>query len=48
MMRECCRYYNYDCPEFEDDNIEIVRVIRRYKGELHNSYHHIHKLYDCE
>ena len=24
------------------------RKIRRYKGELHNGYHHIHKLYDYE
>lgn len=24
------------------------RKIRRYKGELHNGYHHIHKLYDFE
>ena len=119
MMCECCHYYNDDCPEFEDDNIENVMVIRRrnkreryvkhhnklkrlykarhgyfvpvvytdevwlknvgyvknpkpyykrlyrekrssyvknqsnrkirrYKGELHNGYHHIHKLYDCK
>ena len=117
MRCESCLYCNDDCPEFEDDNIEDVRVnrrrnkreryikhrnklkrlykvrhgyfvpvvytdevwlknvgyvenpkpyykrlyrekasryaknqanrkIRRYKGELHNGYHHIHKLYD--
>lgn len=22
------------------------KMIRRYKGELHNGYHHIHKIYD--
>ncbi len=22
------------------------KAIRRYKGELHNGYHHVHKLYD--